>query len=90
VGRSKCVAVSPPAGGLATLRIKFKAQTLIKVVVLIPGYTNTASSWPRWQTNVAIYAKIIAGTQQPCGVLSDYTTYSEALCNFQANEIVVV
>jgi hypothetical protein len=73
--------------------MKFISQNLIKAVALIPGYTfaPTTQTWPAWQSNVAIYTKTVEGTQQLCGILSDYfAKYSEALCNFQANEIVVV
>jgi hypothetical protein len=64
---------------------------LIKAVVLLPGYKNAASSWPAWQTNVAVYVNSEGGTKKLCGVLADYyTTYSETACNIQGNEIILV
>ncbi len=71
--------------------MKFIAETFIKAIVVLPGYTNRASTWPNWQTNVAIYASTAGGTQQLCGILSEYySTYSETVCNIRANEIIAV
>jgi len=50
----KCVLVRPPACGLATFSIKFKAQVYINGVVLFPGYESAASNFSAYQTNVAI------------------------------------
>ncbi len=40
------------------------------------------------QKNVEISGKKIDGTQNPCEVLDDFTKYSEAICNLEANEII--
>ena len=53
---------------------------------------DSSSNWPLLQSNVAIYGKKVGGTEQLCGVLTDYyyTTYYEVACNILANEIILV
>jgi hypothetical protein len=53
-------------------------------VVLLPFDDSSTAL----QKNVAIYGKKIDGTQSPCGVLDDFTEYSESICNLEANEII--
>jgi hypothetical protein len=78
--------VRPPACGLATFSIKFKAKIFINGVVLFPGYESAASNFCAYQTNVGIYSNTVRGTQKLCGVLANYyTRYCEMICNVQTS-----
>jgi len=42
--------------------LKFKAETMIKAVTLIPGFTIGDSDWYKDQNSVAVYGKTVEGT----------------------------
>jgi hypothetical protein len=83
--RQKCIASASGTAGTGSLKLGFKAYTTIKALILVPGLKT---GWTENQKAVTVSVTNLSGTVI-CGIISDYNTYTEQLCNKPGNLVTL-
>jgi hypothetical protein len=84
--RQKCIASLAGTATSGSLSLQFKAQTKIIAIVLVPGQNP---AWKNNQKDVTVIVTDVDKTEKSCGIISDYNTYAEKVCEKTGNLVTL-